>query len=61
MAVKKKSAKKAAPRRKATDNTSSRVVSGMPDGSGVKRPNTRDDLQAAYEFTKKQHRRKPPK
>jgi hypothetical protein len=46
MAAKKKAAKKKAA-----------VVSGMPDGSGVKRPNTRDDLQAAYDFTKKQKRR----
>lgn len=55
MAVKKKTRKKAA------DNVSSRVVSGMPDGADVKRPNTRDDVEAAFQFTKKQKRRTPPK
>lgn len=38
------------------------VVSGMPDGSDVKsRPSTGDDIEAAYEFVKKQKRRTPPK
>ena len=49
VAKKKRAAKKAAPK--------SKVVSGMPDGSEVPRPNTRDDLEAAFQFTKKQKRR----
>ena len=40
---------------------SGKVVSGMPDGGDVSTRNsaTRDDLEAAYEFTKKQKRRSP--
>jgi hypothetical protein len=37
----------------------SHVVSGMPDSSAV--PTTGDDIEAAYNFVKKQRRRTPPK
>ena len=49
-------------KKKAAPKQSSRVVSGMPDGSDVPRPNTRDDLEMAYSFVKKNQRaRKVPK
>ena len=51
MVQKKATKKRPARKRKAA------VVSGMPDGSDVKGPNTRDDMAAAYDFVKKQKRR----
>ena len=52
-----KKRKPAAPRK-----AKSAVVSGMPDGADISsRPSTGDDIEAAYQFVKKQKRRTPPK
>lgn len=58
MVAKKTPAKKAPAKKRAGMNPGS-VVSGMPDGSTVayRAPSTRDDLEAAYDFVKKQRPR----